>query len=88
MRDLNAETRLIDLTVSDLQQLIATEVERVAGDRPPVKFLDTSGVCQMLGISPPTLRKLIEEGLPCVRIGELKRFDPDAVRAWLNARAS
>lgn len=48
------------------------------------QYLDAAGVCKMLQICRPTLNKLIESGLPCCRFGEVRRFDPDLVRQWVN----
>lgn len=40
-------------------------------------------VAEYLGVSPITVDKLVKfDGLPCSRIGTLKRYDMDMVRQW------
>ena len=53
------------------------------GERQTPPYLNTSGVCSMLQISPALLKKLIDQGLPCIRLSEVRRFDPEAVRQWV-----
>lgn len=38
-------------------------------------------------ISLAAVRKFTREGMPCICVGKLKRFDPEQTTAWLNARA-
>jgi len=54
------------------------------------KYIDVPTVLDMLGIERSTLDRLIEEeGFPCVRISpRLRRFDLDAVYAWIDSRWS
>lgn len=50
-------------------------------------LLDTAGMSRRLGIRPECLRRLIQQGCPCLRLGvgprARYRFDTVAVRAWL-----
>lgn len=40
----------------------------------------------MCGLSLPTLRKLVKEGLPCIRIGTRCLFRPEAAATWFETR--
>jgi excisionase family DNA binding protein len=64
------------------------ELLEALSERHRPQYLDSAGVCQMLSISPPTLRRMVEDGLPSVRCGEARRYDPDAVRQWLASRGT
>lgn len=56
----------------------------------PRRFIDVPAVLTMLDVDRRTLLHLIEhEGLPCVRLTErLRRFDVDALDAWIDSRWS
>lgn len=44
-------------------------------------------VAELLRVSRPTLRKLIEkDGLPAIHLGRLWRFKRSAVLAWIESR--
>jgi excisionase family DNA binding protein len=46
-------------------------------------------VAKLLRASRSWVYKLAESGdLPCIRIGALLRFDPAAIRVWLDSKAS
>ena len=50
-------------------------------------LLKSKDVCMMLGISVRTLRKLVKQGeIPHLRIGRLLRFDPNALKRWIEAK--
>jgi excisionase family DNA binding protein len=55
---------------------------------PQAGALDLAALGKALDVSPATLRRLVAEGLPHVAVGRARRFDLDAVRAWLAARPS
>ena len=79
---------VIVLTELQLQAMLdgaarrAVETATKAGPR----LLDLSSLGRELGLSAPSIRKLIDEGLPFLRCGQLKRFDLGAVCSWLAAR--
>jgi len=47
---------------------------------------DDAGMRQVLRCSQPVLRALVEKGLPCVRVGEMRRYRRATVFAWLESR--
>ncbi|HEY0839307.1 MAG TPA: helix-turn-helix domain-containing protein, partial [Vulgatibacter sp.] len=52
-------------------------------DRPTDSLWTSAQVAGYLQVSESWVRKASASGkLPCVRIGAMVRFDPDAVRAW------
>jgi len=61
-------------------------IAEVSGARPVQKLLDTSEISQFLQVTPQTVKKLRDEGMPHIRVGEVFRFDLDDVRAWLKSR--
>jgi hypothetical protein len=76
-----------------IRPLIAAEVDRlrdeileVVGARPIQKLLDTSEVSQFLGVTSQTVGKLRSQGLPFLKIGEVYRYDVDAIREWAKGR--
>lgn len=50
------------------------------------RLWNTKELARFLGCSVRQIPRLREQGLPVVRIGFLVRFDPAAVRAWIEAR--
>jgi excisionase family DNA binding protein len=53
----------------------------------PEKYLDRSALADRLGCSPAWVSQLVKEGLPALRLGrKLLRFDPEAVKTWLDER--
>lgn len=50
-------------------------------------YLDYPGVAERLGLTIPTVRRLMkEEGLPAHRFARRVKFVPDEVDAWLRTR--
>lgn len=79
--------------VAALRTLIAETLREVldeydlggTANRP--EYIDMDALCQTLSTSRPTVRKLIEEGLPHVVLGDHKRFRMADVHAWLTERS-
>jgi len=76
-----------------IRAVVASEIDRLRDElaeivsaRPAKKLLDTNELGLLLATTPATVRKLIGEGLPHVTLGAVRRYDPDAVVAWLSAR--
>ena len=46
-------------------------------------YLSTNELMQMLGISRSTVYRLIDRGLPFIKVGAINRFPKDQVLAWL-----
>jgi excisionase family DNA binding protein len=63
--------------------------EHEAAERVRPERVDCKTMAQLLDCSQAQIHRLCrEEGLPFVRLGEVKRFDPTAVYAWLDARTA
>ncbi len=82
--------------VSDVEEMLAAETARIVLEEmrdatpPPQKapLLSKSQIAQALGVSVATVDREVAEGMPCVIVGASRRFDFDAVRAWLEAKAA
>lgn len=47
----------------------------------------TPEMAEELGVSVATFNRTVLEGMPFVVVGKTRRFDPEAVRAWLASRS-
>ena len=86
--------RGLALSDADLDALAERIASRVASlPQPPPPLLDLSGVAQALNVSERTVENFVAAGeLPVVRLGTgkrrgLRRFDPEAVTAFIRRRA-
>src|SRR6267142_2635538 len=50
------------------------------------QLLTIEQVAGALSVSPKTVKRLLDRGFPCVRVGRSVRFEPQAVVRWLSAR--
>ncbi len=77
---------LVQMTSDELEQLI---VRAVATARPASlpRFLRSGECARWLGCTEAAIRKWCRSsGMPYVRYGKERRFEPDAVLAWARAR--
>jgi hypothetical protein len=80
---------LVTMTRSDLRALVLDAVQAIVDEvaRPrPTALIDGPELAVELHVSDPTVRKLREEGMPYVRIGEAYRYELPRVLEWLRAR--
>jgi len=75
------------LTVGDLKRLLAEHLPASQGPDADT-LLTTDDVAQLLRCSVRHVRRLRKDGLPVVWLGEVPRFERDAVVAWLRTRAA
>jgi hypothetical protein len=90
------KSKSLSITVTLPSELIAelearmriVVAEALDAQTRPTRLLTDERVClELLGCSTRTLRDvLLPAGLPCLRIGDMRRYDPDEVLAWLRAR--
>jgi len=72
-----------------LRSIVRDELERAfenyvpARDSLPPKWLTMTALAEQLSVSVPTLKGLIEKGLPYIQPGEHKRFNLADCEAWL-----
>ena len=91
----NDASKSLSITVTLPPEIIAelearmriVVVEALEAQTRPAELLTDERVClELLGCSTRTLRDvLLPAGLPCLRIGEMQRYDPAKVREWLRA---
>ena len=55
-------------------------------DRNMEQYLGTNELMNMLGISRITVYRLIDRGLPFIKVGSINRFPKDQVLAWLEVK--
>lgn len=83
--------KLVVITPDELAALVREAVRDAVAealadqpDTPPL--LDQQGLARALDISIRTLRKLVLQGMPELRVGDSPRYEIDAVLAWLRDR--
>jgi excisionase family DNA binding protein len=64
----------------------APVLELLEGMSTPPKYLTNEELAARLQVSLPTIRKLVEAGMPCLYLGEVRRYSIDAVERWLGER--
>lgn len=47
-------------------------------------MLKIDDLAKMLQVSDRTIRRWITEGMPCYRVGNVLRFDAEAVKEWMS----
>ncbi len=85
----SADPLLVTLTAKQLlalvQEAIQAAVDEVARPR-PTALIDTHQLAVELKVSEPTVRRLRDQGMPFVRIGDTFRYELAAVLDWLRTR--
>lgn len=79
---------VVTLTLTELRALVRAEVRDAIADRSPAPppLLDRAGLARALGKSLPSIDRLRKAGLPCVKVGDVDRFELDRVLEWLRGR--
>jgi hypothetical protein len=80
---------IVTLTAGQLRALVLDVVQAAVDEvaRPrPTALIDTQDLATELHVSEPTIRKMRDEGMPVIRIGETYRYELAAVLAWLRQR--
>ena len=57
------------------------------GARPPA-LLDRVGLARAIDKSPASVDRLCREGMPYLRVGDVKRFELENVLVWLRERSA
>jgi hypothetical protein len=79
----------IDAAVARALAPFLEQIEELVSGQRISNITDLQGLCQHFGISGPTARKLIEQGLPYLRLSaETKRFSILACEKWLSERSA
>lgn len=80
-----SDRRLIDVTVGELRDLIAAEVQKATADREPERPLTVKEFAAIIGVDTKRVREWIDAGMPKIRTGDERglRIWPDTARAWL-----
>ena len=86
-------SRPVDPLNATIRSAVAAEIDRLRDElaeviaaRPVKRLIDRAELCQSLGVSAPIIRRLEDEGMPMVRLGEVRRYDLDHVLHWLETR--
>ena len=79
---------LVTLTVPELRELVREAVrEEMATARPAESdWMTAADVCEHARISLSRLDKCVREGLPCHRVGPVRRFRRAEVDTWFAGR--
>jgi len=88
-----SQGRPVDSLSATIRAAVAAEIDRlrdelteVVSARPLKRLIDRNELCQSLGVSAPIIRRLEDDGMPMVRLGEVGRYDLDQVLQWLETR--
>lgn len=85
-------SELEDALTARIRDVVREELAKVAptrDDGPADRLRTVEEICNILSISPPTLRRRVrDKTIPCVRMGDVLRFDLAAVREALAKRRS
>jgi excisionase family DNA binding protein len=82
------DTMLVTLTVTQLREIVRDEVvlaieEHRAGAQPEPDLVGAPEMARRLGVSRTTLHRLRTAGLPAIKVGDVYRYKPAAVLAYL-----
>jgi hypothetical protein len=82
--------QLVTVTAEELATLVRNAVADALAEHEPTSdrpaLLDRVALARALGVSASTVDRLRSEGCPSIRIGDVPRFELDAVLAWLRER--
>ncbi|HWA76571.1 MAG TPA: helix-turn-helix domain-containing protein [Polyangiaceae bacterium] len=87
MRESNSNGLEAALRAIVREELLAVLGEATKGRPEPPKWLSMTALAEQLGISVPTLKGLVNNGLPHIQPGEYKRFCLVDCEAWLRERS-
>jgi len=80
-------TPAVTLTRGELRAIVRAAVRDELGPRAEAEYLTAEEVGRMLGCTPQSVAKYSRrDGLPCVRVGTLRRFSRADVLEWLEER--
>ena len=89
MKSEHTHIQIVHLTVDDVRELVADAareaVLEVSGSAAPA-LLDQQGLALALDVTAATVRKLVREGMPELRVGCAPRYELDRCIAWLRER--
>lgn len=84
------DTRVIDLRVSELREIIRDELRGVLAERESAEaLLDLKQAAELLKVHPRTVSAMVRrDGLPALQVGQSYRFRRSEVLAWLEQRST
>lgn len=85
-----AATMLARMIAAETASIVLAELRSEANAPPSASHPHVSKqkAAQAFDVSPATIDREVAEGMPCIVVGSSRRFDLDAVRAWLEAKAA
>ncbi|MEO2063264.1 MAG: hypothetical protein ABGW97_09800 [Christiangramia sp.] len=75
-------TKVADRLKSTILQDLEGQIASSTGGQK--LLIDTKELADQLSVSPSTIRKLRDQGMPTVFIGDAVRFEPEAVKLFIN----
>jgi hypothetical protein len=82
--------KLVVVDAAELRELVTAAVaealEGASASRHAPTLLDRAAIANALDVSVATLDRLRLEGMPELRLGDVPRFELDAVLGWLRSR--
>jgi hypothetical protein len=79
---------LLVLCAHEIALLVAAELAPTAPSAAPTfdPLVKREELARLLATSPATIDRLVRSGMPFVPLGDVRRFDAVACRAWLESR--
>ncbi len=79
---------VVVMAPAELAELVRAAVADALDERDvaPLALVDQQGLARALGVSTPTVRRLVREGLPELRVGDAPRYEIEACLGWLRGR--
>jgi hypothetical protein len=79
----NERAGMVVLSAAELAEMVEGAVRRALNDNAGPALVDKQAVAQLLSCSPTHVDHLRKLGLPSKKVGNLVRFEPAKVLAWL-----
>jgi hypothetical protein len=84
------ELTIDDATLDAIVERVASRLEARLGPMPTASGerprISKSELARLLGVSPKTVDRCTEDGMPCLRVGDRPMYLRDECEAWLAAR--
>jgi excisionase family DNA binding protein len=78
---------IVQLTLGELRGVIRAAVRDEIGALKPAEYMTPEQVAEVLGCATESISTYCtRDGLPCVKVGRIRRFVRDDVVAWLEER--
>jgi hypothetical protein len=80
---------IVQLSEADLEVIVERAAARaVEAQRPAPEYLTRQRLAEALDVSVSLIDRMTREGMPCVLVGDSRRYRLPDVHAWLAARTT